>query len=264
VHKIIAKLARFAVSKAAAFCYAVAVGVAGNLALNFVQQHHSPAVVATAVKPADGVAVPQQPAGQPVATAPILPDPAAPPLPGPDALPAPALKPAALPPPDPAVHHDKPAAMPDAAAGGKPAAKPEPPPPASAPTAIAAVPPPAISDVPAAVSLPPIGKPIEVSLPPAPPTAPPPDVTVAAPSRESAAAVPAKSDSLALSDLWHPTRAVAKGIHWAGEQLPVTGGDADKPRATQPAIPAPISLLPRTATAPAAPGRPGPGSGGLY
>jgi hypothetical protein len=41
VNGIISKIGRMAVSKAAAFGYAVAVGVAGNLAFNFVQQHHS-------------------------------------------------------------------------------------------------------------------------------------------------------------------------------------------------------------------------------
>ena len=37
MHEIIAKIARFAVSKFAAFCYAVAVGVAGNVIFHFVQ-----------------------------------------------------------------------------------------------------------------------------------------------------------------------------------------------------------------------------------
>src|SRR5258705_3091653 len=35
------KVARFAVSKMAAFCYAVAVGVAGNLVFNYVQTHQA-------------------------------------------------------------------------------------------------------------------------------------------------------------------------------------------------------------------------------
>ena len=42
------KIARFAVSKMAAFSYAVAVGVAGNLVFHFVQTHDAvPSVAAT-------------------------------------------------------------------------------------------------------------------------------------------------------------------------------------------------------------------------
>ena len=40
------KLARLAVSKMAAFCYAVAVGVAGNLVFNYVQTHQTAPSVA--------------------------------------------------------------------------------------------------------------------------------------------------------------------------------------------------------------------------
>ncbi len=46
MNAFIAKIARFAVSKAAAFSYAVAVGVAGNLAFHFMQPPDpAPAVV---------------------------------------------------------------------------------------------------------------------------------------------------------------------------------------------------------------------------
>jgi hypothetical protein len=42
------KVARLAVSKMAAFCYAVAVGVAGNLIFHYVQTHEAvPSVAAT-------------------------------------------------------------------------------------------------------------------------------------------------------------------------------------------------------------------------
>src|SRR5205814_2373758 len=92
------KVARFAVSKMAAFCYAVAVGVAGNLVFNYVQTHQaapsvaalpheapapaekSPPVVPTAtpsVMPAAAM-IAKPPAGAPVApSTPIalLPDP---------------------------------------------------------------------------------------------------------------------------------------------------------------------------------------------
>jgi hypothetical protein len=91
--------------------------------------------------------------------------------------------------------------------------------------------------------------------------------------------------------VWHPYRAVRKGLNWAGEQVPVIGGDgaepqppkrhpepmpaaAVKPVATPPkqAVSAdPIPLLPTKpeladapGPAPAKPVAPGPGSGGLY
>ncbi|HEY8873262.1 MAG TPA: hypothetical protein VIM52_09555, partial [Stellaceae bacterium] len=63
MHEIIAKIARFAVSKFAAFCYAVAVGVAGNVIFHFVQPRDPAPAVAPIVVPG-GVA----PGG--VATAP--------------------------------------------------------------------------------------------------------------------------------------------------------------------------------------------------
>lgn len=90
--------------------------------------------------------------------------------------------------------------------------------------------------------------------------------------------------SLEFSDVWHPYRAVKKGLHWAGEQVPVIGGDEAAPHAAaataaaQPASAAPeepISLLPVTgrpvtsenadaSIPPPKPAAPGPGSGGLY
>ena len=48
VNGFFSKVARFAVSKMAAFCYAVAVGVAGNLVFHYVQTHEAvPSVAAT-------------------------------------------------------------------------------------------------------------------------------------------------------------------------------------------------------------------------
>src|SRR5881227_2138354 len=41
VNGFFSKVARFAVSKMAAFCYAVAVGVAGNLIFHYVQTHEA-------------------------------------------------------------------------------------------------------------------------------------------------------------------------------------------------------------------------------
>jgi hypothetical protein len=96
-----------------------------------------------------------------------------------------------------------------------------------------------------------------------------------------------------LSDLWHPYQAVKKGLNWAGDQLPVIGADDGEARshATPPgelppiAIPAAVSAHAATVAKPAAPaepiplfpttakpeladkptpGKPGPGSGGLY
>jgi hypothetical protein len=143
--------------------------------------------------------------------------------------------------------------------------------------------------------LPPLGPPIEVSTPPTPPdrvaAQPPKSVTALPPT---APAPPPKADgspqhSLELSDIWHPYRAVKKGINWAGDQLPAIGGDGAEARPAPPtAIPAsasavpmitkrapaaePIPLLPakekpELADAPASqakPVAPGPGSGGLY
>jgi hypothetical protein len=75
-----------------------------------------------------------------------------------------------------------------------------------------------------------------------------------------------------LSDIWHPTRAVRKGLDWATDQLPDFGGDKPPPEAHSSAkSAAPIPLLPSGALA-GAPDKasdskssnPGPGSGGLY
>jgi hypothetical protein len=81
--------------------------------------------------------------------------------------------------------------------------------------------------------------------------------------------------NLEISDIWHPYRAVKKGLDWAGDQVPAIGvGDAGpRPRAAAPA--GPISLLPSAAASQSAekadarvsvpkPAAPGPGSGGLY
>ena len=276
MHEIIAKIARFAVSKFAAFCYAVAVGVAGNLIFHFVQPRDpAPSVVPSVA------AVPHEarPMGAATSAAPMS-------LPAPQADTPPAI-PASLPvaPMQPAA--SKPAAAsaslpqpPAVVALPSPAAMPTP---ALKPTALPALPPATVrgeaaptAATPAA--LPPIGPAIEVSAPPMPPApnyalpsavaAPPVPAALAAISKEA-------PSSLELSDVWHPYRAVKKGLHWAGEQVPLIG-DSDAAPHPGPAPPsAPISLLPPAAkpttsenaeasipsTKPAAPG---PGSGGLY
>jgi len=113
VHKFLAKLARFAVSKGAAFCYAVTVGVSGQLAYNYLQPKDPVPTIVTlpagaAVAPAPvkppapaplSPVAPQAekpPPARPVATAPILPPPPEIALP-PAALAAPPLRPAVLP-----------------------------------------------------------------------------------------------------------------------------------------------------------------------
>jgi hypothetical protein len=72
--------------------------------------------------------------------------------------------------------------------------------------------------------------------------------------------------------LWHPSRAVEKGLNWAGDQLP-RFGKSDPEVTGRPGIAAPIPLLPsavaggpsETAQGSAPPSaKPGPGSGGLY
>lgn len=264
MHEFVAKLARLAVSKAAAFCYAVAVGVAGNLAFNFVQQHHAATATATAPVAAAPSAPSSDPAAPPpVATAPILPQPVAAALPAPDALSVPPLKPAALPPGRPAspVAEATPPTKPVAAAPPLPAPAPAPAPQPSQP-------------------LPPIERTIVVAPPPSPPTPPAPASVEAVPAALAAtpdsanpAPPPAQTESFGLSDLLHPTRIVGKGLHWAGEKLPIIGtGDASPVSGTtsgKAAAPAaPISLLPPVAAdagkPPGLQARPGHGTGGLY
>jgi hypothetical protein len=142
-----------------------------------------------------------------------------------------------------------------------------------------------------AAALPPLGPAIEVAVSPTPPPlAPAPPIAALAHPLPPAAAPPPER-SLELSDLWHPYRAVKKGLDWAGDQLPIIGGDAAEPSApapprreapavipaaasaraapaAKPAAPAaPIPLWPDTKPEAAdkpAPGKPGPGSGGLY
>lgn len=125
MHDIIAKIARLAASKAAAFCYAVAVGVAGNMIFHYVQlqgpvaaavphaaRQSSGAAEPAAIMPRTPPAAPPQtrvslpaapirpPAPKPTAAERALPEPpAALALPSPASLPAPPLKPTALPPP---------------------------------------------------------------------------------------------------------------------------------------------------------------------
>jgi hypothetical protein len=140
-------------------------------------------------------------------------------------------------------------------------------------------------------ALPPLGPAIEVAVPPMPhPIAPAPPIAALAPPVPPAPAPPPER-SLEFSDLWHPYRAVKKGLNWAGDQLPVIGGDDGEARPTatpprelaptpipaaasvhvapvaKPAASAPISLLPDAKPEAAdkpPPGKPGPGSGGLY
>jgi DNA polymerase III subunit gamma/tau len=306
VHKILAKIARLAVSKVAAFCYAVAVGVAGNLAFNFVEQQHpapAAAIAPHAVQPTGGAApaaparapavVSQAPpagavpastqisppppppntraAPRPETAPPPLPEPpAAFVLPNPASMPLPALKPTALtpqPPPPPEAGEDRAGA--EVAVNPAPAAKPAPASPGTLTTA-----------------LPPLGPAIEVAAPRAPPAgaaAPPaaanPAVEAASPPRpmrDEGQPIPARPANQAgpdrtwkLSDVWHPGRAIKKGLHWAGGQVPAIGSDTVEARPPAPAPASPIPLWP-AATAnpakrpPATQTKPGPGSGGLY
>src|SRR2546423_881810 len=58
------------------------------------------------------------------------------------------------------------------------------------------------------------------------------------------AAIPPPSPGLEFSDIWHPYRAVKKGLNWAGDQVPVIGGANEvRPTEPPPAIlaPAPVS-----------------------
>ena len=143
MHVFFAKIARFAFSKGAAFCYAVTVGVSGQLAYNYVQPRDpAPAAVASAVPPAAMAAKPAP--APPAATAPLLRDLTAASLPNPGAMSAPALKPATLP-----------ASRPNADPAASPEGAPEPPAPAGAATA----------------ALPPLGGGIEVMPSPAGPVA---------------------------------------------------------------------------------------------
>ena len=289
---IIAKIGRLAVSKAAGFGYAVAVGVAGNLAFNFVQEHRATPVVAPpgVSAPAPAAAAlpkrePPRPASEPVPAAVPVP-PAASALPNPDALPAPPLKPAALP-------------SERASAPRETPRLPEPRPtvlrlPPTVPAAVvppAPEAPPALSPPPAAqpqtAALPPLGPPIDVASEPVPPAHLPtaahsgaPPATAPSPPAHAlrAAPTPEQTRGFALSDLWHPYyRAVKDGLLWAGNQLPAIGGSGnDEPPTPKLAVPpAPIPLLPAASTAersasgdaggrPLKTGRPGPGSGGLY
>lgn len=286
----IGKIARFAVSKAAAFFYAVAVGVAGNLAFHFVQPHDPAPAAITATQisapsnarpaedtpapaPAGAAGVEAAPAATAlpaatrspprpapsaaVATAPILPTPPPPvALPGANSLPVPALKPAALPPPPPS----------------EASLRPEPAPASVATDETAPVSPPR----PAAAVLSPLSPAIEVATPPMPPALP-----ASTPAPAAAVAAKEPPGGLAISDIWHPGRAIDKSLHWAGRQVPLIGDADNEPRpaaahakASAP-LAAPISLLPPAgesaaldsvdpAVPPRKPGAPGPGSGGLY
>jgi hypothetical protein len=283
VNGFLGKLARLAVSKAAAFSYAVAVGVAGNLIFHFVQpQVPVPSILAPA---STEIAQPvgKQQAPEPAATAVIAPKPAVAPLPETAAPPASVAvapsSPPPAPPPKPALASQPPesrapnpsetAALP--APTWKPLALPSAPAPSEAavkPAAALAEPPPS-----ATAALPPLGPAIEVAAPPTPP-----EHVALPPAHPADAAPPARS--LELSDMWHPYRAMKKSLNWAGDQVSAVTGDGDEqpakrhpepmPVAAKPLAPAdPIPLLPakpELAGAPAAPPKPapGPGSGGLY
>ncbi|HEX6442748.1 MAG TPA: hypothetical protein VF007_11215 [Stellaceae bacterium] len=286
------KVARLAASKAAAFSYAVAVGVAGNLIFHFVQpQVPLPAILAPAsTDPALPLAKPQLP--EPAATALIAPKPSPAPLPETPVAPSPAAvaSPAPpAPPPKPALAAQPPEprapSQPDITALPAPSWKPLTLPGGPAPSEAAVKPAgvPAEPVPPATAALPPLGPPIEVSTPPTPPeriAAPPTQAAAPPPGHPTDSASPARS--LELSDMWHPYRVVKKGLNWAGDQVTVITGDGAEEQpakrqsetvpivAHKPAAPAdPIPLLPakpELADAPAAAVKPapGPGSGGLY
>lgn len=294
--EFISKVAKLAVSKAAGFGYAVAVGVAGNLAFHYVQPPEkpvaTPAALTTAApetaSPADAVTVPaaagmpRAPAahGAPAAATARVPPPAAPAVsPRPSAAaPVAALPTLPEPPAEPNLPRSealpspafKPLALPKPAASEAavhPAPEPQP--------AAVEEPPPAKPA--ATAALPPLDPPIEVAAPPTPPAAAsepvPAAVRVAPPTALPQA--PRKDGGLEISDIWHPGRAVDKSLHWAGRQLPLIGDADAKPHPAPIAAPrpaAPISLLPAdnpdTAgngePTPAKPSAPGPGRGGLY
>jgi hypothetical protein len=208
VNGIMSKIARLAVSKAAAFGYAVAVGVAGNIAFNFVERHQPPVIAAApaaipaparttaaaiaSVPPAAPLSEPRQPpappavaaipASPPAATT-ALPEPPTVALPTPDTLPTPALRAAALPaspveaaPRPPAEEASRP--MPQRTPTETQPSVTAPPPagvapeqalrPTPLPAPVAAAS--AATNPPAA--LPPLGPPVEVASPPAPPASP--------------------------------------------------------------------------------------------
>jgi hypothetical protein len=289
------KIARFAVSKMAAFCYAVAVGVAGNLAFHFVQPQVSmPSFLTGAPEPSR---TGHEQAGTPAATAIVAPNPAPAALaPATPAHSTPAAVRPAPPNPTPALQLPEPPAanLPQPASLPSPAWKPLQLPSAPAPSEAAAKPigtPNAETSHPAPVAaLPPLGPAIDVAAPPMPhPIAPAPPIVALAPPLPPAPAPPPER-SLEFSDLWHPYRAVKKGLDWAGDQLPVIGGEGPGPSpaapprreataaipaaasahaapVAKPAASAPISLLPDTkpdAADKPSPEKPGPGSGGLY
>jgi hypothetical protein len=303
ISNALTKIARFAVSKAAAFSYAVAVGVAGNLVFHFVQpQVPIPSILAPeASQPSD-----KHP-NTPAATAVIGPKPAVATIPEP-VSPAPSAvvwTPPPAPPPKPAAQlPDRPtASLPDPAPLPSPTWKPlqlpsVPPVPAPSEAALKPIVPASAESAAhgsASVAvLPPLAPAIEVATPPMPPESPAPKI-VALPPPPPAAAEPPRG-SLEFSDLWHPYRAVKKGLNWAGDQLPVIGEDhaeARPPVSPPPAVPAPIPAATAASTPPATkhgmaaepipllptkitpeladvpgsapkPVAPGPGSGGLY
>src|SRR5260370_17161432 len=95
------------------------------------------------------------------------------------------------------------------------------------------------------------------------------------PASATAAASKDPPNGLEISDIWPPGRAVQKGLHWAGKQVPLIGDADAKPHEAAAASSAPIPLLPSAAESaalekgdaapsPKKPTAPGPGSGGLY
>ena len=291
----LSKVARLAVSKAAAFSYAVAVGVAGNLIFHFVQpQVPVPAILAPATTETALPTAKPHPS-EPAATAAIAPKHVVAPAPEPPPSPASAsIAAPAPPPPKPALAAQAPEPrgpnLPQTGAMPAPVWKPLMLPNAAPPSEAALKAAPAVpSDLPdpgppATAALPPLGPSIEVSTPPTPPehVAAPIQAGAPASSAHPATDAPPPARSLELSDMWHPYRAVKKGLGWAGDRVSVITGDgADEHAAkrhpepvavmaNKPSAPAdPIPLLPakpELADAPAAPSKPapGPGSGGLY
>ncbi len=211
MHEFVAKIARAAASKMAAFGYAVAVGVAGNLAFHFVQPHDpapaalaspapnsasvaappaadtAPAVMPPALvqpppaTPAPAQSVSSKPVSiKPVATAPILPATPTIDLPNTAALPAPALRPTALPISHAPAHPIDTAALPEAAGPLTPvtphvsfAPPPATTPPPTTPLTLTPASPygAAPSRTTASIPLDPIGRPIDVAPVPNPPAA---------------------------------------------------------------------------------------------
>jgi len=198
---VFAKIARLGMTKAAAFFYAVAVGVSANLVFEYVHRHD--AALALASEPA---AITEKPVSPPIATALIAPKAAAPNAPLPTLLtsaPAITLTPAAPnPPPTTETAASAPPPKPEAATPPSPEAtasvvppNPATPNPSTAPsdaTASAAAAPSALakpSATPSTETATPAALPIETALAPASTSTPPEPISLLPPQAVKPASI---------------------------------------------------------------------------